>query len=126
VLVKLLGHRTVNTTLRYLLAQLDHEAKARRVTRSWLVRESLERALSKESPASNAKRLRPTLLTCEPVLTEAAFLLKCDDRDADALFEREVVMRADAAVDHGHADPVPFHPDCISSSPPVRPSGVNR
>ena len=97
MLVKLLGHRTVNTTLRYLLAQLDHEAKARRVTRSWLVRESLERALSKESPASNAKRLRPTLLTCEPVLTEAAFLLKCDDRDADALFEREVVMRADAA-----------------------------
>jgi len=88
------------------------------------VRESLERALSKESPASNAKRLRPTLLTCEPVLTEAAFLLKCDDRDADALFEREVVMRADAAVDHGHADPVPFHPDCISSSPPVRPSGL--
>jgi len=33
-----------------LLAQLDHEAKARRVTKSWLVRESLERALSKESP----------------------------------------------------------------------------
>jgi hypothetical protein len=34
-----------------LLAQLDHEAKARRVTKSWLVRESLERALSKQSPA---------------------------------------------------------------------------
>jgi predicted transcriptional regulator len=34
-----------------LLAQLDAEAKARRVTKSWLVRESLEKALRKESPA---------------------------------------------------------------------------
>jgi hypothetical protein len=34
-----------------LLAQVDREAKARRVTKSCLVRESLERALSKESPA---------------------------------------------------------------------------
>ena len=33
-----------------LLAQLDSEAKARRVTKSWLVRDSLERALRKESP----------------------------------------------------------------------------
>jgi len=33
------------------------------------------------------KRLRPPMLTCEPVLTEAAFLLKRDGRDADALFE---------------------------------------
>jgi predicted DNA-binding protein len=32
-----------------LLAQLDREAKARRVTKSWLVRESLERALRNES-----------------------------------------------------------------------------
>jgi predicted nucleic acid-binding protein len=32
------------------------------------------------------KRLRPPLLTCEPVLTEAAFLLKREGRDADALF----------------------------------------
>jgi predicted nucleic acid-binding protein len=32
------------------------------------------------------KRLRPPLLTCEPVLTEAAFLLKRESRDADALF----------------------------------------
>jgi len=34
-----------------LLAQLEHEAKARRVTKSWLVRESLEEALSKAPPA---------------------------------------------------------------------------
>ena len=33
------------------MAQLEHEARARRVTKSCLVRESLERALSKESPA---------------------------------------------------------------------------
>jgi predicted DNA-binding protein len=33
-----------------LLEQLDAEAKARRVTKSWLVRESLEKALRKESP----------------------------------------------------------------------------
>jgi len=34
-----------------LLAQLDSEAKARRVTKSQLVRESLEIALRKQSPA---------------------------------------------------------------------------
>ena len=34
-----------------LLAQLDHEAKARKVTKSRLVRESLERELFKASPA---------------------------------------------------------------------------
>lgn len=32
------------------------------------------------------KRLRPPLLTCEPVLTEAAFLLERERREADALF----------------------------------------
>ena len=32
------------------------------------------------------KQLRPPLLTCEAVLTEAAFLLKREGRDADALF----------------------------------------
>ena len=34
-----------------LLAQLDHAAKARRVTKSWLVRDSLEKELRKQSPA---------------------------------------------------------------------------
>ena len=40
------------------------------------------------------KQLRPPLLTCEPVLTEAAFLLKREGRDADPLFallERKIV-----------------------------------
>jgi uncharacterized protein len=41
------------------------------------------------------KQLRPPLLTCEPVLTEAAFLLKREGRDADPLFallERRIVV----------------------------------
>jgi uncharacterized protein len=33
------------------------------------------------------KQLSPPLLTCEPVLTEAAFLLKRDRRETDPLFE---------------------------------------
>jgi predicted nucleic acid-binding protein len=32
------------------------------------------------------KHFQPPLLTCEPVLTEAAFLLKREGRDADPLF----------------------------------------
>ena len=32
------------------------------------------------------KQLRPPLVTCEPVLSEAAFLLKREGRDADPLF----------------------------------------
>lgn len=43
------------------------------------------------------KRWRPPLLTSEPVLTEAAFLLKRDGREADALFallERGVIRIA--------------------------------
>ena len=43
------------------------------------------------------KRLRPPLLTCEPVLTEAAFLLKREGRDADPIFdllERDVIRVA--------------------------------
>lgn len=33
------------------------------------------------------KTLRPPVLTCEPVLTEAAFLLTREGRDADSIFE---------------------------------------
>lgn len=43
------------------------------------------------------KALRPPLLTCEPVLTEAAFLLKREGRDTDAVFallERGVIRIA--------------------------------
>ena len=43
------------------------------------------------------RRLRPPLLTCEPVLTEAAFLLKREGHEADALFallERGVIRIA--------------------------------
>jgi predicted nucleic acid-binding protein len=43
------------------------------------------------------KRLRPPLLTCEPVLTEAAYLLKRERREADAIFallERGVIRIA--------------------------------
>lgn len=43
------------------------------------------------------KLFRPPLLTCEPVLTEAAFLLKREGRDADLLFallERGVIRVA--------------------------------
>jgi len=52
------------------------------------------------------KRLRPPLLTCEPVLTEAAFLLKREGRDTDALFallERGVIRIA-LAVQEEQAD----------------------
>ena len=43
------------------------------------------------------KEVRPPLLTCEPVLTETAFLLKRAGRDTDALFallERGVIRIA--------------------------------
>jgi predicted nucleic acid-binding protein len=52
------------------------------------------------------KRLRPPLLTCEPVLTEAAFLLKRDGRDADALFEllERGVIRIALAVEAEQVD----------------------
>jgi uncharacterized protein len=33
------------------------------------------------------KRVRPPMLTCEPVLSEAAFLLKREGREADMLFD---------------------------------------
>lgn len=52
------------------------------------------------------KRLRPPLLTCEPVLTEAAFLLKREGRDTDPLFallERGVIRIA-LAIEEEQAD----------------------
>jgi uncharacterized protein len=52
------------------------------------------------------KRLRPPLLTCEPVLTEAAFLLKREGREAEPLFvllERGVIRIA-LAVQEEQAD----------------------
>jgi uncharacterized protein len=52
------------------------------------------------------KELRPPLLTCEPVLTEAAFLLKRQGRDADALFALldRGVLRVAIAVEKEQAD----------------------
>jgi uncharacterized protein len=52
------------------------------------------------------QRLRPPLLTCEPVLTEAAFLLKREGRDADAVFamlERGVI-RISLSIEEEAAD----------------------
>jgi predicted nucleic acid-binding protein len=52
------------------------------------------------------KRLRPPLFTCEPVLTEAAFLLKREGRETDPLFallERGVV-RVGLKIEDERAD----------------------
>jgi predicted nucleic acid-binding protein len=52
------------------------------------------------------KRLRPPLLTCEPVFTETAFLLKREGRDTDSLFallERGVI-RVALSVQEEQAD----------------------
>jgi predicted nucleic acid-binding protein len=52
------------------------------------------------------KRLRPPLLTCEPVLTETAYLLKREGRDADPLFALldRGVIRVAFAVQQEQAD----------------------
>ena len=52
------------------------------------------------------KRLRPPLLTCEPVLTEAAFLLKREGRAVDDLFEllERCVIRVGLQVEDQQAD----------------------
>ena len=49
------------------------------------------------------KELQPPLLTCEPVLTEAAFLLKREGRETDVLFallERRVIRIALSVEEH--------------------------
>ncbi len=52
------------------------------------------------------KRLHPPLLTCEPVLTEAAFLLKREGRETDQLFEllERGVLRVGIEVEDQLAD----------------------
>ena len=52
------------------------------------------------------KRLHPPLLTCEPVLTEAAFLLKREGRETDPLFEllERGVLRVGLEVEDQLAD----------------------
>ena len=52
------------------------------------------------------KLLRPPLLTCEPVLTETAFLLKREGRDTDLLFEllERGVIRVGLAIQEQRAD----------------------
>ena len=50
--------------------------------------------------------MRPPLLTCEPVLTEAAFLLKREGRDTDSLFEllERGVIRIALTIQEQRAD----------------------
>ncbi|MEX2300894.1 MAG: PIN domain-containing protein [Bryobacterales bacterium] len=52
------------------------------------------------------KRLRPPLLTCEPVLTETAYLLKREGRETDPLFALldRGVIRVALAVQQEQAD----------------------
>lgn len=52
------------------------------------------------------KRLAPPVLTCEPVLTEATFLLRRDGRDTDAVFAllERGILRIGISVQEHHAD----------------------
>ena len=52
------------------------------------------------------KRLKPPLLTCEPVLTEVAFLLERDGNNADAIFDllERGVIRVALSVEKERAD----------------------
>ena len=52
------------------------------------------------------KRLKPPLLTCEPVLAEAVFLLEREGRDADAIFDllERGAIRVAFAVEKEQAD----------------------
>jgi uncharacterized protein len=57
-------------------------------------------------PVDQWKEIRPPLLTCEPVLTEAPFLLRREGSDTDSLFtllERGVI-RIVIAVEREQAD----------------------
>ncbi len=51
-------------------------------------------------------RLRPPLLTCEPVLTEAAFLLNREGREPEALFTllARGAIRIALHIENEHAD----------------------
>jgi len=52
------------------------------------------------------ERLHPPLLTCEPVLTEAAFLLKREGRETDPIFEllERGVLRVGLEIEDQLAD----------------------
>ena len=89
--VELLDTGPCSALLSFLAAGLEHH--------SWAVEQW--------------KALRPPLLTCEQVLTEAAFLLKREGRDADALFamlERGIIRIAAGGPSRPHA-PLPQSAD---------------
>ena len=52
------------------------------------------------------KQMRPPMLTCEPVLTEASFLLKREGRDTEPLFEllERGVIRVGLTIQEQRAD----------------------